>query len=192
MADLKYFSGPRESMRSTMAHQNDVLVVRTNGSRSLIGRAAPFVDPEPMAFASYLIRFRPGPDLDPRYAAYALASPRIRRELEEAAASSAGQYNLTHGILKSLRLRVPSLDVQQAVIAEIERQLSVIDSLANALSAAKKRSAALRRAILERAFRGELVPHDPSDEPAGALLERIQAERAASTASPRRRVRSRA
>ncbi len=40
-----------------------------------------------------------------------------------------------------------------------------------------RRSAALRRSILERAFRGELVPQDPTDEPASALLERIAAER---------------
>ena len=38
--------------------------------------------------------------------------------------------------------------------------------------------AALRRSVRERAFRGELVPQDPSDEPASALLERIRADRA--------------
>ena len=37
--------------------------------------------------------------------------------------------------------------------------------------------AALRRSVLERAFRGELVPQDPSDEPASVLLDRIRAER---------------
>jgi type I restriction enzyme S subunit len=38
---------------------------------------------------------------------------------------------------------------------------------------------ALERAILTRAFRGELVPQDPADEPAAVLLDRIRAERAA-------------
>ena len=46
-----------------------------------------------------------------------------------------------------------------------------------AIDRAQRRSAALRRSILERAFRGELVPQDPSDEPAGVLLERIAAAR---------------
>ena len=43
----------------------------------------------------------------------------------------------------------------------------------------------LDAAVLAKAFRGELVPQDPTDEPAGVLLERIRAEREL-TARPRR------
>jgi type I restriction enzyme S subunit len=35
----------------------------------------------------------------------------------------------------------------------------------------------LEQSILAKAFRGGLVPQDPSDEPASALLERIRAQR---------------
>jgi len=34
------------------------------------------------------------------------------------------------------------------------------------------------QSILAKAFRGELVPQDPNDEPASVLLESIRAERA--------------
>ena len=44
-----------------------------------------------------------------------------------------------------------------------------------------RRAARLRQSILEKAFRGELVPQDPNDEPASVLLERIRAERAAAS-----------
>ena len=45
----------------------------------------------------------------------------------------------------------------------------------------------LEAAILARAFRGELVPQDPEDEPASVLLERIRARRAAAPKAKRAR-----
>lgn len=42
-----------------------------------------------------------------------------------------------------------------------------------------KQSTAQRQNILRAAFAGQLVPQDPNDEPASALLARIRAERAA-------------
>lgn len=45
------------------------------------------------------------------------------------------------------------------------------------------RSTALRQSILKDAFAGRLVPQDPNDEPASALLARIRAEREAATQS---------
>ena len=59
------------------------------------------------------------------------------------------------------------------------QRLGAIDALRAAIERAQRRGAALRRSVLERAFRGELVPQDPSGEPASVLLDRICADRAA-------------
>ena len=53
----------------------------------------------------------------------------------------------------------------------------------NGLTVALRRLQSLRRSVLLAAFSGQLVPQDPSDEPASVLLERIAAERAASKPS---------
>jgi type I restriction enzyme S subunit len=58
--------------------------------------------------------------------------------------------------------------------AELDR----VSGLAQARSAAALLDR-LDQAILAKAFRGELVPQDPNDEPASALLERIRAARSA-------------
>jgi type I restriction enzyme S subunit len=42
-------------------------------------------------------------------------------------------------------------------------------------------SGTLTQSVLAKAFRGELVPQDPCDEPASKLLERIKAKREALT-----------
>jgi len=87
----------------------------------------------------------------------------------------------------NLLIPVPPLDEQRRIVAEVEERLSVIDAMRLAIERAERRSATLRRSILERAFRGELVPQDLSDEPASVLLDRIRAERKIADATPRRR-----
>jgi type I restriction enzyme S subunit len=52
-----------------------------------------------------------------------------------------------------------------------------------------KRAARLRQSILKQAFEGNLVPQDPSDEPASELLARIRAERERSGSAKQRKKR---
>ena len=61
------------------------------------------------------------------------------------------------------------------------------DQLEAKVASAKSRIDHLTQSILAKAFRGELVPQDPNDEPASALLERIQAQRAAAPKAKRGR-----
>jgi type I restriction enzyme S subunit len=183
-SDLKFAT--RSDLGDAFVEAGDLLVVRTNGSRDLIGRTAVVDGAAGMAFASYLIRARPTAGLDPAWAVIALSSPRLRAEIETRAASTAGQYNLNLASLRSLPIPLPALEEQRRIVARVEEQLSAIDALRAAIERAERRSQSLRRAVLERAFRGELVPQDPTDEPAEALLARIRAERGATRSGARR------
>jgi len=97
--------------------------------------------------------------------------------------------SLNLNTLKRFPVPAPPLEEQRRIVTEVEQQLSLIDAMHRSIEAAKRRSAALRRSILERAFRGELVPQDPTDEPASALLERVAAQRAQALAAVRAAVR---
>jgi type I restriction enzyme, S subunit len=97
--------------------------------------------------------------------------------------------NLT--TLKSFPVPAPSLSDQRRAVAEIERRLSIIDVTANALRTALVQAGALRRAVLDSAFSGQLAAHEPTDEPAVALLDRIASERASSDVKRRTTTRHR-
>ena len=88
--------------------------------------------------------------------------------------------------LGSLPVPLPPAVEQSRIVAEVERRLSVVKELEATIDTNLARCARLRQSILKRAFEGKLVPQDPSDEPASALLDRIQKERGAATAPGRR------
>ena len=121
-----------------------------------------------------------------------------------------GQYDATRRIgsgnnqpalnksrVQEIPFPLPPLAEQQRIVAEVERRLSVVQQTETAVETSLKRAERLRQSILKQAFSGQLVPQDPNDEPAAALLARIQAERAAASAAakaqrkPRRRRRPR-
>ena len=77
----------------------------------------------------------------------------------------------------------------ERIVSKVQELLSIADQLEARLTAARKSVDRLTPALLAKAFRGELVPQDPGDEPASALLERIRAARqaeAAASGPPRR------
>ncbi|WP_437998205.1 restriction endonuclease subunit S [Sorangium sp. So ce185] len=159
----------------------DFLVVRTNGSKDLIGRAALAHDhfSEPHYFASYLIRFRlPRIEQLPRWIEAVWSAPQIRLAIERMAATSAGQYNISLGNLNGLPIPIPPASEQIEITHKIMSTLAFVERLEALLADAQEQKRTLDRAILAKAFRGELVPQDPSDEPASVLLERLRVESA--------------
>ena len=73
----------------------------------------------------------------------------------------------------------PSIAEQTEIVRRVEQLFAFADQLEARVKAAQARIDRLTQSILAKAFRGELVPQDPNDEPASVLLERIKAQRAA-------------
>jgi type I restriction enzyme S subunit len=153
----------------------DVLIERSN-TPELVGTAALFRGPRNWAiFPDLLIRVRVGDGLLPEFLEIVLKSRPTRRYFQAAAQGIAGSMpKIDQAVVERLEVSVPPLEEQRRIVQEVEERLSRIDAMRASIERAQRRSRALRAAILERAFRGELVPQDPSDEPAEALLARIR------------------
>jgi type I restriction enzyme S subunit len=95
--------------------------------------------------------------------------------------------NLTQSKFMALGIPAFSLPEQSEIIRRIQSAFVWIDRLAADATSARKLIDHLDQSVLAKAFKGELVPQDPADEPASALLDRIRAERAAAPKAKRGR-----
>ncbi|MGS0755013.1 restriction endonuclease subunit S [Roseateles sp. GG27B] len=84
-----------------------------------------------------------------------------------------GRAKLTQQALNSLPIFAPPRAEMVEIVRRVELLFSFADSLETRLSAAHTATQRLTPALLAKAFRGELVPQDPNDEPASELLARI-------------------
>lgn len=185
-SSLKFLPADHRDVLKLELQPGDVLFNRTN-SPELVGKSAVFEAHERMTFASYLIRVRLTARCDPRWAVLAINGPAGRAYVAQVRTQQVGQANVNGTKLASMPIPLPALDEQRRIVAEVEQRLSVIHAMQASIETAQRRSAVLRRAVLERAFRGELAPQDATDEPASALLERIARERPAQPTRRRRR-----
>ena len=110
---------------------------------------------------------------------YLLTYLNSQYEASRRLASGGVQPNLSLGLIKNMEIPVPSLETQRSVALQAEDIMLGSEQLAATCTKARLHVTALRRSILAAAFSGQLVPQDPQDEPASALLERIAASRTA-------------
>jgi type I restriction enzyme S subunit len=123
-------------------------------------------------------------DVDSMFVALVLQSKR-GQQLLAGKTRGVAQKGINLADVRRLPIALPSRTAQREIVDRVEQLFTYADQLEAKVAAAKQRIDALTQSLLAKAFRGELVPQDPTDEPASALLERIRAQRAA-TPKPKR------
>lgn len=124
------------------------------------------------------------------WAAAWLSAPYMQDRLNRDAREVA-RKTLNLSTLQRAPVPLAPLAEMSRIATSILRSIESARRLETAYKAIQETSDTLEPALLAKAFRGELVPQDPNDEPASVLLERIRAEREAAAGSAPKRPRGR-
>jgi type I restriction enzyme S subunit len=96
------------------------------------------------------------------------------------------QVKLTRAAMDSILVPCPPVEEQGEIVRRVESLFALADAIEAKWQAIHGQVECLTPALLAKAFRGELVPQDPNDEPAAELLNCLAAQREATPARPRR------
>ena len=176
--DVHKIGVTEEEARSVVLEPGDLLVVEGNGSIEQIGRVAMWQgELHDCGHQNHLIRVRKATEHDPRFLLRFLLSPLGRELITNEASSTSGLHTLSISKVGNLPVPVASISEETEVVFQIDHKLSIVDKLADEIEVQLAKSETLRQSILKRAFSGQLVRQDETDEAAFVLLDRIRAER---------------
>jgi type I restriction enzyme S subunit len=168
------FVRPPESAEGlrTKVRQHDILITITGANVTKSALVEELLEHAYVSQHVALVRLR-----DVRLAKFLfhfIVSPADGRKQLQAAAYGQGKPGLNLENIRDVLVGLPPLLEQQQIVRRVESLFALADQIEARYAKAKAYVEKLAPSLLARAFRGELVPQDPNDEPASALLERIK------------------
>ena len=145
-----------------------------------VGRSAVWESTQEMYYQNALHRVRFYGGINPHYFQLLLECYKGNQILD---AYSKGMTikHLVQTALNTIVFPLPPLSEQNRIVNAVKRLLPYLHSYDKAEQKLTALNTgfpeALKKSILQEAVQGKLVPQDPSDEPAEALLERIRVEK---------------
>lgn len=174
-----------EPPEKTRIKKGDFLISRANTLELVAAVAIVKEAPGNLYLSDKVLRLEL-PEEDKPWLLWFMRSPAGRSAIESrATGNQLSMRNLSQSGLRSIEMPWPSPSERAEIVRRIESAFGWLDRMAADHAAAARLLPKLDAAILAKAFRGELVPQDPNDEPAAMMLERIKAVRTADVAKPK-------
>jgi len=172
-------AGFHAELRKSQLSAGTIVVIRTGEP----GVAA--VVPESLdgANCSDLVICRPVEGLNPHFGARYINSDFAKSFIRDTQVGVAQQH-FNVGAMSKLPAPVAPAREQAEIVRRVDQAFVEIDRLTAEAASARRLLDQLDQAMLAKAFRGELVPQDPADEPASLLLDRVKVEREAGEGKP--------
>jgi type I restriction enzyme, S subunit len=188
-SDVRYLDeNSTHGLEEYRTQSGDLLFTRYNGSRHLVGVCGILRGGEPVYYPDKIIRVRLLPQLQEITSFFeaAINSGATRKFIDGEIKTTAGQHGISGASLKRAPIPIPPISEAKRIVESLQDDLSRAEDIEALQAIDLKAAAALRQSILKAAFEGRLVPQDPSDEPASALLARLR-DGSAGAHGPRRR-----
>ncbi len=157
--------------------KNGDWLFNTRNSVELVGKSCVWNGPVGVVFNNNLLRVRFKPRIHPMWIEIYFRSPTGRDLLNSVKSATTSVAAIYQRSLMDLQVVVPPFEEQTEIVRRVETLFAFADRLEARLAQAQTAATRLTPALLAKAFRGELVPQDPNDEPAAELLRRLQAQR---------------
>jgi type I restriction enzyme S subunit len=162
---------PLEKLRVGFAQKDDVILTH----KGSIGRVA--IADRNCVLTPQTTYYRLDQSIiSPAYLMYYLASAPFVEQLDEIKSQTtrdfvpiSQQYSLWH--------LIPPIREQEEIVRQVSSHFTRLRTLEAAFLRATEHAERITPSLLYKAFRGELVPQSPDDEPASVLLERIREQR---------------
>ena len=171
--DLKFLR-QNDCLPNECLEENDILIIRSNGSKDLVGKCALVKDlDQKYTYASFLIRLRVLDGVYSPYIVWYLNSESARKQLFRKAKSSAGIHNINSKEISDIDIKIPRIPEQEKIVENLSALMEKEKQAKEIAEAVIEQIDTMKKAILARAFRGELGTNDPSEESAVELLKKI-------------------
>ncbi|MEQ9235372.1 restriction endonuclease subunit S [Coleofasciculus sp. E2-BRE-01] len=186
LSDVMEMDFPPEDFEKYQLVYGDILL-NEGQSPEFLGRPAMYRDELPGAcFTNTLIRFRAFDTVNRDFALLVFRHYMHCGRFSREGKITTNIAHLSAGRFSNIEFPLPPLDEQQEIVRRASTLLTYADRIEARYQNALTRVEQLTPTLLSKAFRGELVPQAPNDEPVSVLLERIRAERAAQPNKPKR------
>lgn len=153
--------------------ENDVIMIRVNGSKDNVGRQLLVPKVDKWAFCDHIIRIQYQANILPRYMVLFSKSDYYRLYVKNHMVSSAGQNTISRKGMADLIVPVPENREQAEIVRNLDTLFAQEQQAKEAAEAVLDQIDTIKKAILARAFCGELGTNDPAEESAVELVKKI-------------------
>lgn len=154
--DLKYTDLTEKEIKQYSLENQDLLVIRSNGSRDLVGRAVLVTESvASFGYAGYLIRLRFVVSvLHAKYVYQWFCSECARMQIMQPLRTTVGINNINSTELSNLMIPLPILPEQKAIVSKVEQIFGLCEQLEKQITQNQANAEQLMQAVLKEAFSG--------------------------------------